>query len=82
MPHHAERSTQCRRQAAECAQAASHTGIAEVKEAYLNLEQAWLQLAPELGDAPQPSTERTGEQSSLASNPDRSRSKRPRHWSR
>ncbi len=40
----------CREQAAECAAKAAATGIPEVREGYLNLEQGWLQLAPK-GDA-------------------------------
>jgi hypothetical protein len=43
-----ERTAYCRKQAAECAAAATATALAEVKEAYLNLEQGWLQLAPEI----------------------------------
>jgi hypothetical protein len=35
-----------RRQASECAAAASATSVAEVKQAYLDLEQGWLALAP------------------------------------
>jgi hypothetical protein len=41
------RTEYCRRQAAECAAAAAATAIFDVKEAYLNLEQGWLKLAPE-----------------------------------
>ncbi len=43
----------CREQAAECAAKAAATGIPEVREGYLNLEQGWLQLAPK-GDASVP----------------------------
>jgi hypothetical protein len=42
------RTDYCRAQAAECAAAAETTTILELKEAYLNLEQGWLQLAPEI----------------------------------
>jgi hypothetical protein len=35
-----------RRQASECAAAASATSVAEVKQAYIDLEQGWLSLAP------------------------------------
>jgi hypothetical protein len=42
------RTAYCRQQAAECAAAAAATALLEVKEAYLNLEQGWLKLAPEL----------------------------------
>jgi hypothetical protein len=48
MPHTIRRTAYCRQQAAECAAAATATTLSEVKEAYLNLEQAWLKLAPEL----------------------------------
>jgi hypothetical protein len=48
MPRTTGRTAYCRRQAAECAAAATTTTLSEVKEAYLNLEQAWLKLAPEL----------------------------------
>jgi hypothetical protein len=43
-----ERTEHCRKQAAECAAAASATAIFDVKEAYRNLEQGWLKLAPEM----------------------------------
>ena len=45
MPRQANRTVYCQQQANECAMAASGTLIAEVKDAYLNLEQGWLQLA-------------------------------------
>jgi hypothetical protein len=48
MARNSERTALCRKQAAECAAAATATVLAEVKEAYLNLEQGWLQLAPEI----------------------------------
>jgi hypothetical protein len=38
----------CRRQAAECALAATTAKLGEIREAYLNIEQAWLQLAPDI----------------------------------
>lgn len=38
----------CHQQAAECAAAATHTALPEVREAYLNIAQAWLQLAPDV----------------------------------
>lgn len=40
-----------RQQALECAAAAGATPRPEVKEAYLNLTQAWLQLAPNAIDS-------------------------------
>ena len=46
-PRPAPRTVYCRRQADECAAAASKTSLPDLKEAYVNLEQAWLQLAPE-----------------------------------
>jgi hypothetical protein len=42
----AEQTAYYRRQASACATAALATANAEVKEAYLNLEQGWLCLAP------------------------------------
>lgn len=43
-----DRTLYCRRQAAECATAAATTSLPEVRDAYLNMERAWLELAPEL----------------------------------
>ena len=48
MPRRATRTAYCRQQATECASAATTTTIAEIREAYLNMEQAWLQLAPDV----------------------------------
>ncbi len=48
MPRNTSRTAYCHQQAAECASAASATVLAEVREAYLNMEQAWLQLAPDI----------------------------------
>lgn len=46
-PHKdAERTARYRREASACAAAALATVIAEVKQAYLELEQGWLSLAP------------------------------------
>jgi len=42
----AERLAQYRQEAATCARAALTTAIAEIKQAYLDLEQGWLCLAP------------------------------------
>jgi hypothetical protein len=53
MARSSERTAYCRKQAAECAAAAIATALAEVKEAYLNLEQGWLKLAPEV-EQPKP----------------------------
>ncbi len=43
-----DRKLYCQQQAAECASAANATNLSEIKEAYLNMEQAWLQLAPDI----------------------------------
>ena len=50
-----ERTEYCRQQAAKCVVAAAKTNIADVKEAYVNLEQAWLGLASDIADGPLPS---------------------------
>ena len=52
MPHSREKNEYCREQAAECASAATASVLADVKEAYLNLEQGWLQLAHEFEEMP------------------------------
>lgn len=44
----AERTAYYRQQASSCATAALTTAIAEVKQAYLDLEQGWLCLAPKI----------------------------------
>ena len=46
-----QRTEYCRQQAAECAIAAAASCIANVREAYLNLEQGWLELAPDIEDS-------------------------------
>jgi hypothetical protein len=43
-----KRTAYCREQAAECALAATTAILGEVRQAYLNIEQAWLQLAPDI----------------------------------
>jgi hypothetical protein len=48
----AEQTAYYRRQASACATAALATAIAEVREAYLNLEQGWLCLLPKPTQAP------------------------------
>jgi hypothetical protein len=48
----ADQTAYCRRQASICVTAASGTAIAEVKQAYLNLEQGWLCLAPKVEASP------------------------------
>jgi hypothetical protein len=52
MPRPRGKNEYCREQAAECASAATATVLADVKEAYLNLEQGWLQLAHEFEEMP------------------------------
>ena len=48
MPRTPERRSEyCRGQAAQCAHSANSVALPDVKEAYLNLEQGWLQLALE-----------------------------------
>jgi hypothetical protein len=43
-----DRKSYCQQQAAECAAAANATNLSEIREAYLNMELAWLQLAPDI----------------------------------
>lgn len=43
-----DRKLYCQQQAAECASAANATNLSEIREAYLNMEQAWLKLAPDI----------------------------------
>lgn len=52
MPRPGEKNEFCREQAAECAAAATAAALFDVKEAYLNLEQGWLQLAQEFEEMP------------------------------
>jgi hypothetical protein len=52
MPRTKDRSSYCQQQAAECASAATATTLSEAREAYLNMEQAWLQLAPDVDSNP------------------------------
>ena len=47
-PRADKRATYCHQPAAECALAATTVVSGEIKEAYLNIERAWLQLAPEI----------------------------------
>jgi hypothetical protein len=80
MSRHIDPTAYCRRQAAECARRALEATLAEVREAYVNLEQGWLQLAPETSDNQNPSAE-GGPTRRIASAPARagSRSARPRN---
>jgi hypothetical protein len=50
MPQNDERREYCRQQAAQCAAAAAAATVAHVREAYLDMEQAWLRLAPGIED--------------------------------
>jgi hypothetical protein len=43
-----KRTAYCRQQAAECALAATIAVLGEISDAYLNIEEAWLQLAPDI----------------------------------
>jgi hypothetical protein len=43
-----KRTAYCHQQAAECGLAATTAILGEVRQAYLNIEQAWLQLAPDI----------------------------------
>jgi len=47
-PRADKRTTYCHQQAAECALAATTVVSGEIRAAYLNIERAWLQLAPEI----------------------------------
>jgi len=44
----AERTAYCRREASACETAAVTTAIAEIKQAYLDLQQGWLSLLPKV----------------------------------
>ena len=50
MPSRDARTAYCLDQASQCAKAASAATAAEFKEAYANLEQGWLQLAPPIAE--------------------------------
>jgi hypothetical protein len=68
----AERGVYYRQQASVCATAALTTASAEVKQAYLDLEQGWLCLAPKVDEnsvvsAPVKGVNDTDSQSSRAS---------------
>jgi len=47
-PRADKRTAYCHQQAAECALAATTVVSGEIRAAYLNIERAWLQLAPEI----------------------------------
>jgi hypothetical protein len=57
MSRHIDPTAYCRRQAAECSRRALEATLAEVREAYVNLEQGWLRLAPETSDDQKTSAE-------------------------
>jgi hypothetical protein len=61
MPHTREKGGYCRGQAAECATAATTSALSEIREAYLNLEQGWMELAHEFDEMPElPVTSKDG----------------------
>ena len=45
-PQNGKRTAYCHQQAAECASVATTVISDEIRQAYLNIEQAWLHLAP------------------------------------
>jgi hypothetical protein len=49
-PRSDKRTAYCHQQAAECASAATTVISGEIRQAYLNIEQAWLRLAPEINN--------------------------------
>lgn len=73
-----EPTAYCRQQASACAAAALTAAIAEIKQAYLDLEQGWLSLAPkpETNSAPSGSATTTRE---VDSKPNRARSRKGAH---
>jgi hypothetical protein len=77
MSRRIDRCTYCGRQAAGCARRALEATLAEVREAYVNLEQGWLQLAPETSDKQSAEVGPTRRIASAAGRA-RSRSARPR----
>lgn len=64
MPSITDRTAYCHRQAAKCASAAAATTLPEAREAYLNMQRAWLHLAPDLSDK-QSNTDETESHASL-----------------
>ncbi len=75
MPRHTDPAVHCRREAAECGRRALKATLAEVREAYVNLEQGWLRLAPETSDNQESSAEGgPGRRIASASGPAKSRS--------
>jgi hypothetical protein len=78
MSRHIDPGTYCRRQAAECARRALEATLTEVREAYVNLEQGWLRLAPETNENEEASVEsEPARRSTSAPGGARSRSARP-----
>jgi hypothetical protein len=47
MPHTREKGGYCWGQAVECATAATAAALSEIREAYLNLEHGWMEIARE-----------------------------------
>jgi hypothetical protein len=69
-----ERTEQYRREASACAAAAVHAPSAELRQAYLDLEQGWLSLAPKgAADRIASADERTAGDGQAASSPAGSR---------
>lgn len=63
MPRISNRTAYCQQQAAQCASAAIATTLNEIREAYLNMEQAWLHLAPDVdGNQPAAISSKSDEQ--------------------
>ena len=59
MPSRDARMTYLLDQAERCAKAASTASVAELTEAYANLEQGWLQLLPKPTESENPDQERS-----------------------
>jgi hypothetical protein len=64
MPNQDARTAYFLNQATQCAKAASAASVAELRQAYANLEQGWLQLVPQRPE---------GERSDQAPTPTKSR---------
>jgi hypothetical protein len=79
MSRHVDPGAYCRHQAAECSRKALEATLAEVREAYVNLEQGWLRLAPETNENVEASVESGGRRIASAPRGARSRSARPRN---
>jgi hypothetical protein len=69
MPRNPDRTAYCNTQAANCAAAAAVVTVPEFREAYLQMEEAWRQLAPELEDRPPPAKMAIGQKRARAPAP-------------